>query len=136
MEQTDLVAGVGLVSRSSFFISPKCIAWLRSGSTYFPGHYTLFIENLMFWLYGAWEKKKNLSSFLGWAIPWLKVNMVTEPAHFHETSQPSKQVKIFYIIRNCEIRSIYLWNKLILLLRQASSWWVNMPHLISSKDSF
>ena len=48
----------------------------------------------LFWLHGHWTKKKNLSSFLGWAIPWLQVNMLTEPSHFHETSQPSKQVKI------------------------------------------
>ena len=61
----------------------------------FPGQYTLFIENFMVWLYGAWEKKKNPSSFLRWAIPWLKVNMLTEAAHFHETSQPSKKEKKF-----------------------------------------
>ena len=135
MGQTDLVARVSLVSGSNSFILPICVAWPHSGSTYFPGQYTLFIENFMFWLYGAWEKKKNLSSFLGWAIPWLKVNMLTELAHFHEMNQSSKQFKKFYIIRNCEIHWICLWNKSTLLLRQASSWWVNMPHWISSRDS-
>ena len=49
----------------------------------------------LLWLHGAWAKKENLSSFLGWAIPWLKVNMLTEPAHFHGTSQPSKPIKKF-----------------------------------------
>ena len=137
MGQTDLIARVGLVIGSSFFISPICVVWPRSGSIYFPGQYTLFVENFMFcmfWLYGAWKKKKNQSSFLGWAILWLKVNMLTEPAHFYETRHPSKQVKKFYVIRNFKIRWICLWNKSTLLLRQASSWWVTMPHLISSKD--
>ena len=136
MGQTHLVAGVGLVNGSSFLISPICVAWSSSGPTHFPGQYTLFIENFIFWLYGAWEKRKNLLSFLGWAILWLKINMLTEPAHFYETSQPSKQVKKFYVIINCKIRWICLWNKSTFLLRQASSWWVNMSHIVSSKDAF
>ena len=121
MAQTDLIARVGLVIGSSFFILPICIASPRSGSIYFPGQYTLFIENFMFWIfcwYAAWEKKKNPSSFLGWAIPLLKVNMLTNPAHFYETRHPSKQVKKFHIIRNCKIRwivyeinQLFYWGK-------------------------
>ena len=44
--QTGLVAKVGLVSGSSFFILPVCVAWPLSGSIHFPGQYTLFIENV------------------------------------------------------------------------------------------
>ena len=36
--------------------------------------------------------------------------MLTEPAHFHETSQPSKQVIKFYITRNCELRTEYVYE--------------------------
>ena len=49
MGQTDLVAGVGLVSGSIFFISPVCVAW----SLHFPIQNIMFIENFIFWLYGT-----------------------------------------------------------------------------------
>ena len=45
MRQTGLAVRVGLVSGSSFFISPTCVAWSRSESTHFPSQYTSFIEN-------------------------------------------------------------------------------------------
>ena len=58
MGQIDLVAGVGLVSGSSYFISPICVAWPLSVSTHFPGQYILFIENfvLVAWSLGIEEK--------------------------------------------------------------------------------
>ena len=62
MGQTDMVAGVGLVSGSSFFISPICVAWPLSGSTHFPGQYTLFIESFVLdaWSLGKEEKPFQL----------------------------------------------------------------------------
>ena len=58
MGQTDLVAGVGLVSGSRFFISPICLAGPISESTHLPGQYTLFIENFVLvpW---CLDKKEN-----------------------------------------------------------------------------
>ena len=63
MGQTDLVARAGLVSGSSFFISPICVAWSLSGSTHFPSQYTLFIENfvLITWSLGKEEKPVQLA---------------------------------------------------------------------------
>ena len=58
MGQTDLVAGVGLVSGTSFSISPIWVAWSLSGST----QYTLFIENfiLITWSLSKEEKPVQL----------------------------------------------------------------------------
>ena len=60
---------------------------------------TLFIKNfaLITWCLGKEGKPVQLP---GWEIPWLKVNMLTEPAHFHETSQSSKQINKFIYILN------------------------------------
>ena len=42
----------------------------------------------LFWLYGAYAVKKNLSKVLELVIIWSGVNALTEPAHFNKRSQP------------------------------------------------
>ena len=92
MGQTDLVDGVGLVSGSSFSISPICLAWPISESTHLPGQYTLFIENFVL---VAWclDKEENRVQLPGMSNSMIKSQYAYRASHFHETSQHSKQVK-------------------------------------------
>ena len=61
-------------------------------------------DNFMFWFYGACAKKKKLSCLPGFVITRSKVNLCTEQARFHESSQPGKWIEKFHIIINCKIR--------------------------------
>ena len=113
MEQTNLVARVGLVSGSIFFISPICEASSLSGSTHFPSQYTLFIENfvLITWSLGKEEKPVQLA---GMSNSMVKSQYAywASSLSWNEPTQPASQ-KI-YIIRNCKIHTefVYEANKL------------------------
>ena len=113
MEQTNLVARVGLVSGSIFFISPICEASSLSGSTHFPSQYTLFIENfvLITWSLGKEEKPVLL--------PGISNSMVKSQYAYRASSlswnEPTQQAgQKICIIRNCKIRTkfVYKANKL------------------------
>ena len=134
MGQTDLVARAGLVSWSRFFILPICVAWPRSGSTHFPGQYTLFVETFMFWLYGAGKRRKTRPA--SWDEQLMVKSQYAYRASSLSWNEPTQQAsqKILYNQKLQNALNLFM-NKLTLLLRQASSWWVSMPHLISSKDA-
>ena len=113
MGQTDLVARVGLVSGSIFFISPICEASSLSGSTHFPSQYTLFIENfvLITWSLGKEEKPVLL--------PGISNSMVKSQYAYRASSlswnKPTQEAgQKFCIIRNSKIRTefVYAANKL------------------------
>ena len=95
MGPTDLIARVGLVSGTSFFISPISVPWTLNGSIHFPSQYTSFIENfvLITWCFDKEEKHVQLPEMSNSMVK--SQYRLLEPAHFHETSQPSKQVKKF-----------------------------------------
>ena len=113
MGQTDLVARVGLISGSSFFISLICVASSLSGSTHFPSQYTLFIENfvLVTWSLGKGEKPVQL--------PGMSNSMVKSQYAYWARSllwnKPTQQAgQKIYLIRNCKIHTefVYEANKL------------------------
>ena len=99
MGQTGLVARVLLVSGSSFFISPICVARSLRESTHFLIQYTLFIENfvLITWSLGNEEKPVQL--------PGMSNSMVKSQYPYWESSlswsKPSQQAgQKICIIRN------------------------------------
>ena len=113
MGQTDLVARAGLVSGSSFFISPICVAWSLSGSTHFPSQYTLFIENfvLITWSLGKEEKPVQLPGMSNSMVKSQYANRASSLSWDEPTQQAGQKI---YIIRNCKIRAkfVYETNKL------------------------
>ena len=109
MGQTDLVARVGLVSGSIFFISPICEASSLSGSTHFPSQYTLFIENfvLITWSLGKEEKPVLL--------PGISNSMVKSQYAYRASSlswnEPNQQAgRKINIIRNWKIRTEFVYD--------------------------
>ena len=119
MGQTDLVARVGLVSGSIFFISPICEASSLSGSTHFPSQYTLFIENfvLITWSLGKEEKPVQLP---GMSNSTVKIQYAYSASSL-SWNQPTQQAgQKNDIIRVCKIRTefvnesskLFYWGKL------------------------
>ena len=111
MGQTDMVAGVGFVNGSSFFISPICVAWPLSGSTHFPGQYTLFIENFVL---VAWSLGKEEKPF---QLPAMSNSMVKSQYAYRASSlswnEPTQQAGR-KILHNQKLRITYwicLWSK-------------------------
>ena len=113
MGQTDLVARVGLVNGSRFFISSICVACSLSRSTHFRSQYTLFFENfvLITWSLGKEEKPVQL--------PGMSNSIVKSQYAYWASSlswnKPTQQaVQKIYITRNCKIRTefVYESNKL------------------------
>ena len=104
MGQTDMVAGVGLVSGSSFFPLPICVAWPLSGSTHFLGQYILFIENCVL---VAWSLSKEEKPF---QLPGMNNSMVKSQYAYRASSlsrnKPTQQAgqKILY---NQKLRITY-----------------------------
>ena len=113
MGQTDLVARAGLVSGSSFFISPICVAWSLSGSTHFPSQYTLFIENfvLITWSLGKEEKPVQLAGMSNSMVKSQYAYWASSLSWNEPTQQAGQKI---YIIRNCKIRTEFAYeaNKL------------------------
>ena len=111
-----------------FFILPICAAWSLSGSTHFQSQYTLFIENFVLITWSLDKEEKPVQ------LPWMSNSIVKSHYAYWASSlswnKPTQQAgQKIYIIKNYKIRIewICLWSKQTLLLRQASSGWVNLP---------
>ena len=120
MGQTDPLAGVGLVSGSSYFISPICAAWPLSVSTHFPGQYILFIENFALVAWSLCKEEKSVQ-FPGMSNSMAK-SQYAYRASLLSWNKPTQQAgQKFYLIRNCKIHTeviyeankLFYWGKLV-----------------------
>ena len=125
MGQTGLVARVVLVSGSSFFISPICVARSHRESTHFLIQYTLFIENfvLITWSLGNEEKPVQLPGMSNSMVKSQYANRASSLSWDEPTQQAGQKI---YIIRNCKY-VLNLFMKQINSFTEASQLRVGQP---------
>ena len=112
MGQTEVVAGVGLVSGSSFFISPSCVAWSLSVN-HFLDQYTLLIENFALITWNL-EKGERYVQLPGMSNSMVKSQYACR-ASSSSWDEPTQQAgQKMYTVRNCKIRTEFVYgaNKL------------------------